>query len=524
MKKKLTKIFCVLGWILLFLLLELGLLFDKTRIWALQTVGGVSMEEIVFHLKVPLQGTDTSTIYSFLQQALLPSLVQFLFVFLFFFVLPRWERKIRQRQEKKRKKKIVVRSRLKYLDRKNAYITWKAPTWCLGLISLTIFLWNGYKICEQYSVGDYLIQQMSPSTWIKEQYVEPKDSLLSWPQKKRNLIYIYLESMEATYASIEDGGAFDEDLIPELTALAKENVSFSSSEKPIGGGVAFTYTNWTIGGMFAQTTGLPLKIPVDGNSMGEYATFLPGVTSLGELLEKEGYHNCLMIGSDAAFGGRKNYFEQHGDYEILDYNWALETGVIPEGYHVFWGMEDERLIGAVKDKLTELASSEEPFNLTMLTADTHFPDGYRCDLCEYQHDSDYKDALSCSSRQIADLVKWIQNQDFYDNTTIAISGDHFSMSAEIGNEVEYGDRHVYNCIINPVIEPIKKYNRLFSTMDMFPTTLAAMGVKIKDERLGLGTNLFSDTQTLVEEFGASYVEDEIKKNSEFYNKTFIYCK
>ena len=51
-----------------------------------------------------------------------------------------------------------------------------------------------------------------------------------------------------------------------------------------------------------------------------------------------------------------------------------------------------------------------------------------------------------------------------------------------------------------------------------------MGVKIKDERLGLGTNLFSDTQTLVEEFGASYVEDEIKKNSEFYNKTFIYCK
>ena len=31
-----------------------------------------------------------------------------------------------------------------------------------------------------------------------------------------------------------------------------------------------------------------------------------------------------MIGSDADFGGRKDYFKYHGDYEILDYNYAKD--------------------------------------------------------------------------------------------------------------------------------------------------------------------------------------------------------
>lgn len=40
-----------------------------------------------------------------------------------------------------------------------------------------------------------------------------------------------------------------------------------------------------------------------------------------------------MMGSDAAFGGRKNYFTSHGDYEIDDYYWAISEGLIPEGYY-----------------------------------------------------------------------------------------------------------------------------------------------------------------------------------------------
>ena len=74
-----------------------------------------------------------------------------------------------------------------------------------------------------------------------------------------------------------------------------------------------------------------------------------------------------MLGSDATFGGRRAYFESHGDCEIWDYNTAIETGKIPSDYHVWWGMEDQKLFANAQEKLTELSSKDEPFNLTLLT-------------------------------------------------------------------------------------------------------------------------------------------------------------
>ena len=184
---------------------------------------------------------------------------------------------------------------------------------------------------------------------------------------------------------------------------------------------------------------------------------------------------------------------------------------------MFWGFEDSRLIDMAKEKLLEVSAQDEPFNLTLLTVDTHFPNGYRCSLCKNEHDTDYKDALSCSSRQIAALVQWIQEQDFYEDTTIVISGDHISMSSEIYDEIHDYTRTVYNCIINPAVEPAAADTRTFSTMDMFPTTLAALGVQIDGDRLGLGTNLFSSRKTLPEELGVSEFNQDVQLRSEFYN-------
>ena len=62
-------------------------------------------------------------------------------------------------------------------------------------------------------------------------------------------------------------------------------------------------------------------------------------------------------------------------------------------------------------------------------------------------------------------------------------------------------RTVYNLFINPAVTPVETQNRQFSTLDMFPSTLAAMGVKIDGDRLALGTNLFSEKKTLIEEYG-----------------------
>ena len=54
-------------------------------------------------------------------------------------------------------------------------------------------------------------------------------------------------------------------------------------------------------------------------------------------------------------------------------------------------------------------------------------------------------------------------------------------------------------------------------MDYFPTTLAAMGAKIKGEKLGLGTNLYSDRNTLTEVYGHEWLDQELQKSTDFFD-------
>ena len=317
-----------------------------------------------------------------------------------------------------------------------------------------------------------------------------------------------------TYADKENGGGFEENCIPELTKLSEENENFSGTNSKLNGGYTVGASTWTMGAMFAQTSGLSLMLSIEGNLMSTQEHFFPEITTLGDILEQEGYNQTLMIGSDAGFGGRDLYFTEHGNYDIFDYNTAKEEGLIPEDYYVWWGYEDQKLFEYAKQKLTDLSSNDEPFNFTMLTVDTHFEDGYVCEQCIDEFgDNQYANVMACSSRQVAAFVEWIQQQDFYEDTTIVISGDHLTMDSDFCNNVDANyNRRVYTAYINPEAESTG-VERTYSTYDNFPTTLAAMGVEIEGNRLGLGTNLFSDTPTLLEKYGLDEVSTELSKKS-----------
>ena len=59
--------------------------------------------------------------------------------------------------------------------------------------------------------------------------------------------------------------------------------------------------------------------------------------------------------------------------------------------------------------------------------------------------------------------------------------------------------------------PVNSVNREFNTMDMFPTTLASLGVNIEGNYLGLGVNLFSDQPTISEQYGRDMVNKELQR-------------
>jgi phosphoglycerol transferase len=64
-----------------------------------------------------------------------------------------------------------------------------------------------------------------PSRFYEENYISPVSLNVSFPEKKRNLIVIIVESLETGFLKTEEGGAFSEDLMPEIAVLAKNNIN-----------------------------------------------------------------------------------------------------------------------------------------------------------------------------------------------------------------------------------------------------------------------------------------------------------
>lgn len=489
-KEILLKILYWVGEILTVFLAGLSVLLALSVRWMFATWTNLSMDELVYHLTAPLDGTNTDMIWDYVRVCAVPTVLV-----IFFLVL------IRMAWRKKEKVHLF-----------RGIINLTA---LVGIILVLVYTW------VELGIGNYLKNRNTESNFIEEEYVDPMDVAVVFPEQKRNLIYIFLESLETTYSDVDDGGAFDENVIPELTEIAQTNEDFSGIDPKLNGGYSLEGTTWTMGAMFAQTSGLPLNLSISANDMDTQDSFFPGITTLGDILSDAGYTQTLLIGSEAQFGGRKLYFQEHGNYEMEDYNYAIENGLIPSDYKVWWGYEDQKLFEFAKEKLLQLSQEDEPFNLTMLTVDTHFEDGYVCEQCPTEYDTQYSNVMACSSRQVGEFLKWIQQQDFYENTTIVISGDHPTMDsdycAEIDQEGNY-DRRVFTAYINAAAYAQDQQERTYSTFDNFPTTLAALGVQIDGDRLGLGTNLFSGKQTLLEEFGKSKVNAELKKKSEFIEK------
>ncbi|RGY78955.1 phosphoglycerol transferase [Dorea sp. AM58-8] len=452
----------------------------------LETWANLTMDELVYHLNSPLEGTNSDMIWQYVFKCIVPTIIIIMVITAIMIIF------------KKKKKRT-------------GYI-------CIVVLiaSVTILVLYGYTAWKKLDIGDYMSGQSEISSFIDDNYVDPKEVTLTFPEKKRNLIYIFLESMETAYSDEDNGGAFEKDVIPELTEIAQENEEFSGKDNKLNGGYSMPGTTWTMGAMFAQTSGLPLKISISANEMDTQDNFFPGITTIGDILSDAGYSQTLLLGSNATFGGRKLYFSEHGNYDIIDYNYAMEQGWLStEEYPVWWGYDDQKLFEFAKNRLGELATQNEPFNLTMLTVDTHFEDGYVCDKCDDRFgNNQYANVMACSSKQVAEFVEWVQQQDFYENTTIVISGDHPTMDSDFCEDVDESYiRKVYTAYINGGKSELSNA-RNYTTMDAFPTTLAAIGVEIEGNRLGLGTNLFSSEQTLTERFGIEKEEKELNKQSE----------
>lgn len=252
----------------IFVLLAMVLLFAD--LWYIRIYGKTNFDSIIFTLTSNLSGSSSTLLWQYILEGLIPAiLVGALLILLSVILL--------------RKKKVR---------------TWMA-TMGLCLVSLGAL---AYAAVDSQLV-EYLININNGFNIYEDFYQDPDDTQITFPKEKRNLVYIVLESMESTFLSKELGGGVENNLIPELYELAKNNINFSQNEG-VGGFRQTTGATWTIGSLVAQTSGVPLVPIVSPNETSEDGTFLPGLTTLADILHDNGYYQAFMLGSSAVFCSR----------------------------------------------------------------------------------------------------------------------------------------------------------------------------------------------------------------------------
>ncbi|MCR5600103.1 MAG: LTA synthase family protein [Ruminococcus sp.] len=402
-----------------------------------------------------------------------------------------------------------------------------SPKWIVYLLSCGVFVCGMSRICDSLDLLTFIKRNLTVSSIYEEHYAAPTQDIIHFPDKKKNLVYIYMESFENTYTSFEHGGNQPKDLIPEVYELEKENINFSNGSGVGGQSVFFPLIMYTMGSTVAQTSGVPLTsvLKLEHNNMAaKMSSMLGSLRRLEDVLHDEGYNQLFIRGENTNFAGYNTYVGRYDNSKVYDVKNAMADGKVPENYIHPWGLQDSLLFPLVKEHIDELAAQDAPFCVSMYTVDTHSVEkGMRCELCDPKIKNDFAAAINCSSRQTADLIKWLSEKPYWEDTVVIIVGDHLSELCIDG--VRFDDdgylRTTCNCIINSQKVPVYEKNRTFCAMDMFPTTLSAIGCTIDGDRLGLGTDLFSDTPTLCEEMGADIFVEEIQKKSEFYDENFI---
>lgn len=305
---------------------------------------------------------------------------------------------------------------------------------------------------------------------------------------------------------------------PELNEWQLKGLGFFPGSESVSG------TGWTIAGITAALCGLPLNMPMGiGEYHGSLPTYLPNAVCLMDILHEQGYNQMFVQGTSAEFTQKRKFWTTHGLVEVHDELHYKKQGKVPEDYHVFWGIEDEKTLSYAREDLDSLSKRNSPFAFYLLTVDTHQPNGYVDESCNYSEDTPFKNALRCTSNKVGKLLAWMSEQPWFENTIVLVVGDHTQqMLSEKAGLPKDEKLYAMSFLLNVSTDGIS-FNRGFSNLDYTPTLLEALGWRIPDHGFALGRSLISNEPTMLEMFGRDSLDVLLRQRSIQYNY-FLYGK
>tara|TARA_B100000315_G_scaffold257438_1_gene306370 strand:+ start:939 stop:2417 length:1479 start_codon:yes stop_codon:yes gene_type:complete len=402
-----------------------------------------------------------------------------------------------------------------YLVNKILSITKKANIYLSFLfliISVLFFL-------KSISFDDF-ISRDNKGDFIRNNYVKPNLKDFLDAETTKDLILIYVESMEDVFLNKEfiSESSIKKFQFDELGA--KKFKKFKPTK----------YTNWTTGSIVATQCGIPQKpvgifdtqnMKLNRNKPNKFGiamkNFLPNALCMGNLLKAFNYKNVFINAVDLNFAATGLFFKEHGYDEIYGKKYFKKSNYDYDSYTWGGGPNDSVLFNFAKSKIVNFKQNRERFNVTILTTDTHEP-GFVNNKCTSSMNTNYNrlsKALVCTSESLFNFVKFVEN-NFSEDTAIVIFGDHLYpklLDLNLNNTGQ--ERTIYNRIIS---KNFSIYRDLINHYDLFPTILNLLNFSFKNNRLGLGFsavkstdinnyhNYFKDLQKNIQNKSDYYIE------------------
>jgi hypothetical protein len=283
----------------------------------------------------------------------------------------------------------------------------------------------------------------------------------------KNLLLVFLEGVEAIYT--------DENLFPGLTpnlqTLNKEGWQFTNMQQVQGSG-------WTMAGLVSSLCGTPLlyESSLNGNEI-LFSRMLDKATCLPDILSSAGYQQVFMGGAALDFAGKGSFLQEHGFDTTLG-SYELISKLEDANYVTGWGLYDDSLFSQALEQFDSLATAEQPFNLTLLTVDTHHPTGEPSASCSKydQIDNSILHAVHCTDYLLGEFLDQVKMHPAYEDTVVVLVSDHLAMrnNAFPLFPANY-QRRLYFNVLN---SGVSAEQEIFATpLDISPTVLQLLDVQ-----------------------------------------------
>jgi len=449
---------------------HLSLVFVAIPFWLKQQFGDeLSCEQILFHIVTgpqALQGTDSKTFRNaLLIVGLLPALITLLTFKARAILLVSLE-------AARRLYRLVRDLRLPYaLQRYWPHV--------VNTVVVLIFIGASYFLFEKLNVDDY-VENLTGEDHFSALYVRPDTESFRLPERPKNLVFIYVESLERAFLDAK-----------KMKKAAKpvfdlEGIEITDFKQAPG-------TGWSIAGMIASQCGVPLK-PYFENHFEKLGVpaYLPGLTCLGDVLKPLGYKSTFIVGADIRFSGMDKFFGPHGYDQVLGKDQFRERGVDPRLFTTWGdGIHDDTLYGEALKLIDQHRRKGELFNLTIKTTDNHGPHGYPSPRCgSYERRKGIVGTFSCTSRQVAEFVDELRRRGELKDTQVVIMGDHLFMTDdEWFDDAFPKGRDIYVKFIGSEL-PLAARDR-FTHFDMPASILDLLGISNPSKSFGLGKSVFA---------------------------------